>query len=104
MKATETCGNCGMRRAHENPAFADFAYLGPCAVNVSASVVSCENQGESNQIKPNPTKSNHYFFQENDGYIAQRLGRCAESRGQTMGREIWRAFFNRLIAGPAARP
>ena len=62
MNATGTYGNCKMRRTHGRPAFADFVYLAPFSVDVSAPAMSRENQGKSNQIKPNPTKSNHYFF------------------------------------------
>ena len=62
MKAIGICGNCEMHRTHGNPAFADFGHLASFVVNVSAGAISCRNQSKSNQIKPNPTKSNHYFF------------------------------------------
>ena len=65
MKATGICGSCEVRRAHENPAFASSGCWVPFVVKGPA--VSCRNQSKSNQIKPNPTKSNHYFFQTGEG-------------------------------------
>ena len=62
MKAMGTYGSCIMYRIYGRPAFADFVYLAPFVVNVSAPVMSCKNQSKSNQIRLNPTKSNHYFF------------------------------------------
>ena len=44
-----------------------FAILACFVVDVSASVLRCRNQSKSNRIKPNPTKSNHYFFWEQLG-------------------------------------
>ena len=63
MKAMGTYGSCIMYRIYGRPAFADFVYLAPFVVNVSAPAIGCKNQSKSNQIRPNPTKSNHYFFE-----------------------------------------
>jgi hypothetical protein len=45
-----------------NSVLSDFVYFAHFVVKISESAMSCKNQSKSNQIKPNPTKSNHYFF------------------------------------------
>jgi hypothetical protein len=73
---------------------------------VQRSAMSCRNQSKSNQIRLNPTKSNHYFFREND-----RAGRCVKSSfplrvsvGQSAPWRAWRLGVKILFPLPCWKP